>query len=51
MLPAASERLPERRPTSMRRVVIVGAGVAGVEAALALAIAHPTAQVMLIGST
>ncbi|MCW2974114.1 MAG: dehydrogenase FAD-containing subunit [Thermoleophilia bacterium] len=35
----------------MRRVLIVGAGVAGVEAALALAIAHPTAQVMLIGSS
>ncbi|MBC7461502.1 MAG: FAD-dependent oxidoreductase [Thermoleophilia bacterium] len=51
MSPASSTRLPEHRPTSMRRVVIVGAGVAGVEAALALAIAHPTAQVMLIGST
>ena len=36
------------RPSSMRRVVIIGSGIAGVEAALALAIAHPTAHVTMV---
>lgn len=33
----------------MRSIVIVGAGIAGVELALALAIGHPTARVTLLG--